>query len=419
MLQIFSPMGHALGLSVVSARLDDLALGVLFGSVYADMRDWMGEQQRHWTGLLEDMQRQVQQALDACPELAAGGAVACVSTRAKSAYSLMKKLATLSGTPLPSRAVHATWGKPSHAASVSLVDCWSKVAVAGLLRWVAHAPSAHVCARSSTTTRWYRCLAAAGIALMHDGRPSASTARRLVLVRLYGEPVVLGAIVLVWQCACLVPSVSRLVWGADFSCGGKALDETYDVLGMRIIVEGRGGVPLPEAAGRDACYAVERVVGGLWTVIQSRRKDYIAKPKSNGYQSLHLAVEVPANLRRGAGAGAGAARGGRVTAVEVQVRTSAMHAAAEEGIAAHISYKSGMDVQQSTRLHEWTQQLMQARSVPPTCAPAGAGRISARTAAHVCTDQRCASRQCVEEVLGVTSGAVCAGIQRVGSHDLD
>lgn len=98
-LQIFSPMGHALGLSVVSARLDDLALTVLFGTVYSDMRDWMARQQRHWTSLLGGMQLQVQQALDACPELEALAAVACVSTRAKSAYSLMKKLATLSGTP--------------------------------------------------------------------------------------------------------------------------------------------------------------------------------------------------------------------------------------------------------------------------------------------------------------------------------
>lgn len=101
-LQIFSPMGHALGLSVVSARLDDLALTVLFGSVYSDMRDWMSVQQRDWTALLAAMQRKVRAALAACPTLSALQAVACVSTRAKSPYSLMKKLATLSGmAPLP------------------------------------------------------------------------------------------------------------------------------------------------------------------------------------------------------------------------------------------------------------------------------------------------------------------------------
>lgn len=153
---------------------------------------------------------------------------------------------------------------------------------------------------------------------------------------------------------------------ADFSRGGKTLDETYDVLGMRIVVDGHGGAPLSEAAGRSACYAVESAVGGLWTVIPSRRKDYIAQPKCNGYQSLHLAVEVPAGMHAAAEAGAGAARGGSVTAVEVQVRTTSMHAAAEEGVAAHISYKSGMDVQQTTRLHDWTQKLMQARP-PPAC----------------------------------------------------
>lgn len=180
--------------------------------------------------------------------------------------------------------------------------------------------------------------------------------------------------------AAAVVGGGQVLRGADFSRGGKTLDETYDVLGMRIIIDGRDGQPLPEAAGCSACYAVERTVGGLWTVIQSRRKDYIAEPKANGYQSLHLAVEVPAELHAAAASdGAGAARGGRVTAVEVQVRTSAMHAAAEVGDAAHMSYKSGMDVQQSTRLHEWTRQLMHVRHTPrslllpprtplPTCA---------------------------------------------------
>lgn len=100
-LQVFSPMGHALGLSVVSARLDDLALTVLFGGVYSDMRDWVSGQQHRWTGLLDGMKQQVQRELDACPDLAALGARAFVSTRAKSAYSLMKKLATLSGALLP------------------------------------------------------------------------------------------------------------------------------------------------------------------------------------------------------------------------------------------------------------------------------------------------------------------------------
>ena len=45
-LQIFSPLGHALGLSVASVRLEDLSFEVLFGESYRGMRAWMhGEQE--------------------------------------------------------------------------------------------------------------------------------------------------------------------------------------------------------------------------------------------------------------------------------------------------------------------------------------------------------------------------------------
>lgn len=204
-----------------------------------------------------------------------------------------------------------------------------------------------------------------------------------------------------WMESC-PPTVTRLWCGADFKRGGKTLDETYDVLGMRIVLEGPNGAPLPEAKGREACYAVERTVSTLWRVIPSRRKDYIAEPKDNGYQSLHLAVEVPDGARVTAGAAAGAARGGSVTTVEVQVRTGTMHASAEEGVAAHVSYKSGMDVQQSTRLHEWTQELMQACSPP---------RLPLSAAPGVPEGLRMQLQQCCVYLAVATCTATAGGVQ--------
>src|SRR5262245_63201712 len=72
----------------------------------------------------------------------------------------------------------------------------------------------------------------------------------------------------------------------------------FDVLGFRILV-----------SDVSECYAALSVVHGLWEPILDAFDDYIAKPKPNGYQSLHSAVIGPDGIT-----------------IEVQIRTFAMHA---------------------------------------------------------------------------------------------
>jgi GTP pyrophosphokinase/guanosine-3',5'-bis(diphosphate) 3'-pyrophosphohydrolase len=89
--------------------------------------------------------------------------------------------------------------------------------------------------------------------------------------------------------------------------------QVSDIFGFRIVV--------PTLTD---CYIALGVLHQLYKPVPGRFKDYIAIPKANGYQSLHTTLVSPLG-----------------TAVEFQVRTAAMHAVAETGIAAHWLYKSG------------------------------------------------------------------------------
>ena len=110
--------------------------------------------------------------------------------------------------------------------------------------------------------------------------------------------------------------------------------QVSDLFGFRIVV--------PTLTD---CYIALGVLHQLYKPVPGRFKDYIAIPKANGYQSLHTTLVSPLG-----------------TAVEFQMRTEAMHAVAEKGIAAHWLYKSsdkGNAAADAQRLSSiWLQSLV-------------------------------------------------------------
>jgi GTP diphosphokinase / guanosine-3',5'-bis(diphosphate) 3'-diphosphatase len=113
---------------------------------------------------------------------------------------------------------------------------------------------------------------------------------------------------------------------------GKPYEEIYDLLAIRVLVE-----------SVQECYHALGVIHDGWTPLQERFKDYIASPKSNGYQSLHTTIFGP-----------------RRSLFEVQIRTREQHRTAEFGIAAHWRYKDGETAaDEIDRALHWFRQVLE------------------------------------------------------------
>ena len=136
---------------------------------------------------------------------------------------------------------------------------------------------------------------------------------------------------------------------------GKRLgfDQIMDQRAVRVVVQ-----------RIEQCYEVLAVVHHRWRPVPGEMDDYIAKPKANGYQSLHTVVEDD---------------DGRP--LEVQIRTAQMHDFAEHGVAAHWRYKEGGEGGGGeTQKVAWLRRLLEwQRDVDPGAGPAVTDRVYALT----------------------------------------
>nr|WP_038334788.1 bifunctional (p)ppGpp synthetase/guanosine-3',5'-bis(diphosphate) 3'-pyrophosphohydrolase [Kingella kingae] len=113
-------------------------------------------------------------------------------------------------------------------------------------------------------------------------------------------------------------------------------EDVLDIYGFRVIVNSKA-----------ACYVALGALHELYQPKPGKFKDYIAIPKSNGYQSLHTALNGPYGLP-----------------IEIQIRTREMHAVAESGVASHWAYKSGDTHEDETtlRTNQWLQNILDLQS---------------------------------------------------------
>ena len=116
----------------------------------------------------------------------------------------------------------------------------------------------------------------------------------------------------------------------------RDLETIQDLRGLRVIVDTVA-----------QCYQSLAVVHGLWKPIESDYDDYIARPKPNGYRSLHTVVVAEDGLP-----------------LEIQIRTADMHRFAEYGVASHWRYKEAGRTGEASpsaaveRSIDWVRQLL-------------------------------------------------------------
>lgn len=115
---------------------------------------------------------------------------------------------------------------------------------------------------------------------------------------------------------------------------GVPFEEVFDLLAIRIILD----VPLERE--KQECWNVYSIITEKYIPSSERLRDWISKPKSNGYEALHTTVMGP---------------NGKF--IEVQIRTSRMDEVAERGVAAHLFYKEGKSGNEKNPVDEWLKRI--------------------------------------------------------------
>ena len=112
-------------------------------------------------------------------------------------------------------------------------------------------------------------------------------------------------------------------------------EEVYDLYAMRIIFD-----PPEDVGEKEMCYRIYSALTDLYRPHPDRIRDWVAVPKANGYQALHVTLMGPDG-----------------NWIEVQIRSRRMDEIAEKGFAAHWKYKIGTEKEEESELTVWLRTI--------------------------------------------------------------
>jgi len=119
------------------------------------------------------------------------------------------------------------------------------------------------------------------------------------------------------------------------------LEDIYDIFAARIIFESKEGTE-----DKNLCWEIYTAITDIFLPRPDRLRDWVSRPKSNGYQALHLTVMGPNGQW-----------------IEIQIRSRRMDEIAEKGFAAHWKYKE-QNVEEDTELDKWLQTITEILESP-------------------------------------------------------
>lgn len=122
---------------------------------------------------------------------------------------------------------------------------------------------------------------------------------------------------------------------------GVPFEEVYDIFAVRIVFENEPGID-----EKKRCWDIYSVITDIYRLRPDRIRDWVSRPKSNGYQALHLTVMGPDGEW-----------------IEIQIRSRRMDDIAEKGFAAHWKYKEGK-IEEDTELDKWLKTIKEILENP-------------------------------------------------------
>ncbi len=118
-------------------------------------------------------------------------------------------------------------------------------------------------------------------------------------------------------------------------------EDVYDLFAVRIIFES-----LPDVDDKNVCWDIYSAITDIYRIRPDRIRDWVSRPKANGYQALHLTVMGPDGQW-----------------IEIQIRSKRMDDIAEKGFAAHWKYKES-NIEEDTELDKWLRTITEILESP-------------------------------------------------------